>query len=268
MEIIDSIILGILQGVAEFLPISSSGHLVLFEDYLGLDVSSLKTFDVMVHFATLLAILVYFKKDVFELIKAFLKIVIGKLDKHDPYFKLLIFIVVGTIPAVIAGLFFEDAIDSVFRNSMYVSICMIAIGFIYILGEKVYKISKNKTDELTWKKSFLIGIAQAIALIPGVSRSGSTIICGLFQGVNRVMAARFSFLLGIPAILGAGLLTAIKLPGNSGIQTDFLPLVVGFFCAFIFGLMSIYFLMKFLKNNSLLVFSLYLIIIGTLTLFI
>ncbi len=289
MGILDALVLGILQGVTEFIPVSSSGHLVLGEHYLGLDVEILKSFDVVVHLGTLLAILIYFWKDIFEMLKAVGGLVMGRLRRDDPYLKLIVFIIIGTIPAIFVGLFAEEWIDSTFRSVKMVGMWMLIVGIVYLLGELFYKkmhaeaplkqrlIEKvdkirnifqhgaHESEEIhgmKWCKAIAIGCAQAIALIPGVSRSGATIVAGLFQGIERSAAARFSFLLGIPAIAGAGLLTSLKIPENGGWGVSSLPLVIGFFVSFVFGILSISFLMRFLKRNTLLVFSVYLIVLG------
>jgi undecaprenyl-diphosphatase len=255
----EAIFLGILQGVTEFLPISSSGHLVLGEGLLGLEVESLKSFDVMVHLGSLLAIFFYFRKDILGLIKGFFKLLGG--NKSDPYSKLVLFIIVGTIPAVVAGLTLEDFIDANFRNSLAVAVCMIIVGIVFLFAEKMAKQNKK----ISWKSGIIIGIVQAFALIPGVSRSGSTIVAGLFTGLKREQAARFSFLLGIPAIAGAGLLTMIGEVKNGGFVLDFWPVTIAFLASFISGLISITFLMKFLKKHSINIFAYYLIAVGLVT---
>lgn len=253
MDIFDALILGILQGITEFLPVSSSGHLVIFEDLLGLKVQSLKSFDVAVHVATLLAILIYFRRDIGSMIHS----IFSAKNRLKSDMDMIFYIIIGTIPAIIIGLTAEDFIDEIFRNILAVALMMIIVAVIFILGEKFYR----GTRVLNWRKAVVIGCAQAVALIPGVSRSGSTIVAGIFQGISREDAARFSFLLGIPAMAGAGILTVFK----NGDQLLFgfgWPMVVGFVTSFIFGLMSISFLMRFLKKHSLLVFALYLLMMG------
>lgn len=261
----DPLILGIIQGITEFIPISSSGHLVLMEKILGLNVSGLKSFDVVVHVGSLLAILIYFWVDVWGMLLALGRLVMGKLRKDDVYGKLILFIIIGTIPAVLLGYFGEKWLDDTFRNVTTVAMWMIFVGFVFILGERIYKRTIPKRNELKWWKALLIGFAQAVALIPGISRSGSTIVAGLFQGIERTHAARFSFLLGIPAIAGAGVLTAMKIPENGILVVNLsenLPLIIGFMSSLLVGLLSIYILMKFLKKHSLLFFAAYLIILG------
>ena len=250
MNIFDSAILGALQGLTEFLPVSSSGHLVLGESLLGLKVEALKSFDVAVHVGTLLAILIYFWKD-------FLGMITFKKGSRS----MLLYIVVGTVPAVLAGVMFEEWIDSVFRGTWVVGLMMMIMGVVFLTGEGVGKIlrSVGGGTHLSWWRALIIGVAQAIALIPGISRSGSTIIAGLFQGVEREKAARFSFLLGAPAIAGAGIWTALK--GGLG-EADILPMLTGGAVAAVVGFFAIWGLMKFLKKHSLLIFAIYLLIIG------
>lgn len=257
MSWFDALILGTIQGITEFLPISSSGHLILVEQFLNLKVETLKVFDVTLHVGTLLAILVYFCKDVKEMLFAVGRLFAGRLRLSDPYARLIFFLIIGTFPAVIFGIF-GSWIDEHFRNFKSVGILMIVVAGIFLLAEFVYKKSSDKKSAVEkWYQALIIGLAQALALIPGVSRSGSTIVAGLFQGIERASAARFSFLLGIPAIIGAGLLTTMDAAKNGAVIVGDLPLIVGFFSSFIFGLVSVYFLMAFLKKHSLAVFAVY-----------
>jgi len=255
--------LGLLQGVAEFLPISSSGHLVLAETYLHLDVEKLKVFDVVLHLGTLTAIIVYFWKDFCGLIKGFLAFLrLYKTAPHiEMYQRLIGYLIIATIPAVIVGLLFGDAIDYLFRNAWYVALFMIMMGEIYILAERFLSKYKIKR-EIGWKNALIIGLAQAVALAPGISRSGSTIAAGLFQGVSREKAARFSFLMAMPAILGAGMLTFIKEIKAGTLTMEWMPVIVGFIASFGASFATVYFLMRYLKNNSLRPFSYYLFAVG------
>lgn len=265
MSLIEALFLGILQGITEFLPISSSGHLVIAQTYLGLEVESLKSFDVIVHVGTLTAIVVYFWKDIAGLFKGFIGFFgIYKVKESDKeYQNLILYIIIATLPAVFVGLFFEDAIDHLFRSAFYIGIWMIIIGGIFIIAEhqlKKYKKEKN----IGYFSAIVVGIVQAFALIPGVSRSGITISAGIFQGLSREKAARFSFLLAIPVILGAGLLTTIKEIAGGGFELNLLTLVAGFVSSAFSGFFAVYFLMKYLKNHTLKVFSYYLFVVGTI----
>lgn len=241
MTLLQAIFLGILQGITEFLPISSSGHLVLGEALLQLDVAELKDFDIVVHVGTLLAIVIYFWRDFFK-------------PKLWPW---LIF---GSIPAALVGFTLEDHIDAIFRSALAVGIVMIMLGLIFQIPEDI--LSKKKDKKLTWPRVLLIGIAQSIAIIPGVSRSGSTIFIGTLAGLKREEAARFSFLLGSIAIGGAGLLTALDL-GTVSLDTH--VLAAGFLAALISGFFAITWLMKFLKHHPLQWFGIYLIALGAIT---
>lgn len=267
MTIVEALILGVLQGITEFLPISSSGHLVLGESLLGLEMGMLKSFDVVVHLGTFSAIIIYFWKDVVGLFKGLFSY--AGLTKKSPgvteYRNLIGYILIGTVPAVLVGLFLEDSIDFLFRSTFYVGLWMIIVGEVFLLAEWASKKFK-KEEDLNWKKSIVIGVAQSVALIPGVSRSGSTIAAGLFQGISREKAARFSFLLALPAIFGAGLLTGVKeFRAGGGLDVEFLPLVIGFTASAVAGFASVYFLMKFLKKHSLNVFAYYLFAVGVLS---
>ncbi len=266
MNFLDALILGILQGITEFLPISSSGHLVLGESLLGLDVEALKSFDVAVHIGTLAAIIIYFWKDFVGLIMGFLSLlrIVKRKKKYEEYQKLVGYIVIGTVPAVIVGLLFGDAIDYLFRNPLYVGLFMIMVAEVFIIAEGVLKKYKEEVH-VGLKQAIIIGVVQSFALIPGVSRSGSTIAAGIFQGVPREKAARFSFLLAMPAIFGAGLLTLIKDLHGGSFTVEAMPMLVGFIASVASGFVAVYFLMKFLKNHTLKVFSVYLFAIGLIS---
>lgn len=253
MELYEALILSVVQGITEFLPISSSGHLVIFEHFMGLEVSKLKEFDVLLHAGTLLAIICYFHKDIWKLFKTLFN------WKNDEELREIICLIIGTIPAVFMGVIFGDYIDSYFRSELSVYICLLLIGCYFIFAEKKY--SKTNNINIGYKIALFIGIAQSFALIPGISRSGMTIATAMTFGIMRPDAARFSFLLGIPAILGAVVWTYLK--GElviSGISTQLM--ITSFIASFIVGLMSIYFMMRFLKSNKLYVFSFYLILIS------
>lgn len=245
MTFLQAIILGVIQGITEFLPISSSGHLIIFESFFGLNVEELLDFDIALHMGTLLAILIYFRKDIWDLITF-----------KNP--KLIKFLLIATIPAVVLGFAFKDTIEEVLRSPTSVSILMIVVGILFLLPERIFV---KKTSALNLPKSILIGFAQSLALMPGVSRSGATILSGTWLGLNREEAARFSFLLGSIAIFGAGILAAKDL---DQITIESSVLAAGFAASFVSGIFSIGFLMKFLKKYSLKVFGVYRILFGVL----
>ena len=260
MSILEALILGLLQGVTEFLPISSSGHLVLGESWLGLSFEDLKSFDVTVHLGTLVAILVYFWQEWWKILQSWVK---WRAADSAVYRKLTGYIVLGTVPAILAGVFLEDLIDGFFREPGRVALMMVLVGVVFFLAERWPR--EKKLEQVGLRQALVIGLVQAVALIPGVSRSGSTIVGGLFQGVKRAEAARFGFLLGAPAILGAGVWTSFKVWREGGFEIPVLTLVVGFLAAVVAGLLAVSFLMRFLRTHSMKWFGIYLVVIGGVT---
>ncbi|MFA6341209.1 MAG: undecaprenyl-diphosphate phosphatase, partial [Candidatus Paceibacterota bacterium] len=199
MTIFDSIILGLVQGLAEFIPISSSGHLIIARDLFGWHGSSDLSFDAILQLATGLALVAYFHKDIWRLICSFFHMISGKItEKRDR--TMILAIILGTIPAVIFGLLLEKYMETTFRSAVLVAVGLIIGSIFMYLAEKFSKQDK----EISVKKGVWIGLSQCLALVPGFSRSGATISGGLIAGLNREEAARFSFLLSIPIILGSG----------------------------------------------------------------
>jgi len=258
MTFLESLSLGALQGLTEFLPVSSSGHLIILHEFLG-GVENTLSFDILVHLATLLAVLVYFRKDILNLLKTFLALIF-KREVVEEDKKLFFAIIIGTIPAVLLGLLFGEEFESLFRNSFSVAIALILGSILFILAEKFYR----GHQPLNNKKSFWIGCFQALALIPGVSRSGATIAGGFLLGLSREKAVRFSFLLSVPVIFGANIISFL----NRGVvEFMSLEILVGFLSAFVFGLLAIHFLIHFLKKHTLSVFVWYRIILALVILF-
>lgn len=252
MNLIHAFILGVVQGLTEFLPVSSSGHLVLFQRLFGISEGAL-TFDVAVHLATLIAVFVVFWKDIVDMLK-------------KPFGKLPLLIIAGTIPTVAIALAFKDMFEKVFESGRTLGIEFIFTGLILWYAESIR--SKDKgLEKATYTDAVVVGLAQGVAILPAISRSGLTIAGALFRGLNREFAARFSFLLSIPAILGAAVLDGYKLVKNPGmLETSggFLPLAVGMLAAAVFGYFAIRFMLKILAKGSLKVFSYYVFILGFL----
>lgn len=243
-----ALVLGLIQGLTEFLPISSSGHLILIPNLFGWEVQSL-TFDVVLHLGTAFALIAYFWKDLNRIVKAFI------IDRSSHDGKLGLFILLGTIPAVVLGLLFGSYIEFGLRMVSYV-VVFLAIGTtLMILAEVVLR--KSERAELTLVKSLVIGIFQSLALFPGVSRSGATISGGMMLGLDREQAARFSFLLSIPVVIGAAGLKIYETFNSNNFNLDLLPLLIGFFISFFVGFLAIDFMLRFLKSGSLFVFVLY-----------
>lgn len=262
MNYILSIIAGLIQGVTEFLPVSSSGHLVLFHDIFNFSLPDNIAFDAVLHLGTLLSLLIFFRKEISHYIRGFFKS-IGHFDIHNSDQRLSFFIIIATIPAVIAGYFFEDVIEKIFRTPQSVAFMLIFFGIIlYIVDMRTKKI--KKIEDITLYDSIVIGVAQVLSLIPGVSRSGITIIAGLSQNLQRQDAAKFSFLLGIPVILGAGVKKFFDL--NSMDSSQIVILSLGFVVSLVAGLLTIRFFIKFLSNHSLKIFAYYRIVLGIIIL--
>ncbi len=267
MELIQAIILGIVQGATEFIPVSSSGHLVIVPWLLGWDKPSL-LFDTMLHWGTLLAIFFVFWRDFLALIRAWF----GSLARRslaDPNARLAWFIIVGTIPAVVAGLLFDDFLESMFLNPQAVGFFMLVTAGLLAGSEQLAKRSQAVRDleHMNWTDAIVIGVAQSFALLPGISRSGSTISAGLGRGIRRDLAARFSFLLGTPAFFGAGLLQVAKTLSEDSVTLtgNVVPIAAGFVAAAVVGVLAIRFLLRYLRNRTLYIFSIYCLVVGLLT---
>ncbi|MBI5652147.1 MAG: undecaprenyl-diphosphatase UppP [Chloroflexi bacterium] len=263
MDIFQAIILGIVQGLTEFAPVSSSAHLVLTPYFLGWQKPGL-AFDTTLHLGTLAAVVIYFWRDVIALARAFSASLIERRIAGDSMRALAWLVILGTLPAVIAGLLLESFFESLFQQPGWVGFFLLITGTLLFATERVPR-SARALETITWRDALAIGIAQAIAILPGISRSGSTIAMGMTRGLERAASARFSFLLSMPIILGAGVLQLLKLRATT-LNDLALPLVVGFIAAGISGYLVIRFLMRYLKNRTLDAFAIYCWILGALTL--
>jgi undecaprenyl-diphosphatase len=260
MDIIDSIILGVIQGLTEFLPVSSSGHLELGKAILG-DESIPKEsllFTVVLHFATALSTIVVFRKDVWSILKGILKF------QWNEDLEFVSKIALSMLPAVFVGLFFEEQLEQLFGGSIMLVGCMLIITAVLLfLADRAKDTSKN----ISFKNALVIGIAQAIAMLPGISRSGATISTSVLLGNDKTKAARFSFLMVVPLIFGkiAKDILGGELTYNSG---NFTSLSVGFIAAFISGLFACTWMISIVKKSKLIYFSIYCVIIGIIAIII
>ncbi len=261
MNIFQAAILGLVQGIAEFLPISSSGHLVLIPQLFGWQEQSL-VFDVATHLATLCAIIWVLREDIQHILQGLFS------KKHDREGVLGWKIVMATLPIVFVGFLINDAFLDSLRNPVVIAIMLIVWGIILWIADEVQKRRKKSVAEparISWKQAIAIGCAQVFALVPGTSRSGSTISAGLFAGLNRETAARFSFLLSIPAIAGAGMLVFIDVI-ESGEAISVFPILVGFVTAFVSGVIAMNTLLFLVQKISYGWFAVYRIILGIIVL--
>ncbi|MDA8233983.1 MAG: undecaprenyl-diphosphate phosphatase [Clostridia bacterium] len=247
MSILEAIILGIIQGLTEFLPISSSGHLVLFQKLFGLTEGTF-TFDIMVHLGTLVAVAVIFWKDIVYMIKR-------------PFDRLTLLVIVGTIPTVIIGLAFKDYFKALFESGSSLGIEFIVTGAIIWFAENMRR-GHKKIDQVTYGDAILIGILQGAAILPAISRSGLTIAGALFRGIERETAARYSFLLSIPAILGGVVLDGKDVFEQGLGNISLTPLLIGTVVSAIAGYLAIKTMIALIQRGSLKVFSWYVWVLG------
>lgn len=270
MDPIEAIILGIIQGLTEFLPVSSSGHLVLFQQLFGLKKAEL-FFDICVHLGTLLAVMVVFRQEVKAIIVALLRLFSFQRQKtpfpqkleSDPELKMAILIVIGCIPTAVLGYLFHSVADWLFSSAFIAGVMLIVTGLLLWITRRVKSgADRVSIDGFSKKKALVIGIVQGLAIIPGISRSGSTISIGLLLGLDREMAARYSFLLSIPAILGAGLLSF-----KDGLAQTNLAVQISLLGAATAGLVgygALKSLLHIVKKGHLYVFAPYCWLAGTL----
>ncbi len=252
MDMLEIIILGIIQGITEFLPISSSGHLVIAQNILGIK-SPGNTLEVLFHFGTLMSVVYVFFKDIKQ-------IFLTMNEKNNQLF--IFYLIIATLPAVFSGLLLKDYFLKIFDNVHLVGFALCSTGFILILSKRF----KNNQKAITFSSSIAVGIAQAIAIIPGISRSGSTISMCMYLGIPPKEAARFSFLLSIPVILGASILGFLEVESNN--TFNYLTLTVAITTSFVTGVLSLKILLKILETGRFYFFGFYCLIAGVSTIFI
>ena len=257
LELLQAIILGIVQGLTEFLPVSSSGHLLLGQYFLGLNQNRFGlSFDVALHMGTLVAVVSYFWRDLIRMVRAFLRSFAYRNLKNDPDQRLAYLVIASAGPAALIGFLFEDFFEDTVRSPWVVVFNFILVGVLFIVGEAVGTRTR-RASKLGFGEALSIGLAQAMALVPGVSRSGATITLGLLLGLRREEAAKFSFLMSVPIIAGAGNLKVAQVIA-AGMDTQQIVLfVVGFVTSAAIGYVTIRFLLNYLTNHSLRAFAYY-----------
>lgn len=263
-EILKVILLGIVEGITEWLPISSTGHMILVEEFIKLNVSPdfMEMFLVVIQLGAILAVLfIYFKKlNPFSLSK-------NKDEKKETW-ELWLKVLVSCVPAAIIGLLFDDKIDELFYNYITVAVTLIIYGILFIVIENRNKNKKESVTglkDITYKLAIIIGVFQVLALIPGTSRSGATIVGAILFGVSRTVAAEYTFFLAIPVMFGASLLKLLKF-GFVFTTSEIIILLVGLLTAFIVSILAIKFLMNYIKKNDFKVFGWYRIVLGLIVL--
>lgn len=257
MDILQAILLALVQGITEFLPVSSQAHLVIYslvtgQDYQGID------FDVILHFGSLFAVVAYFRQEIFTMTRDWLASVTGQGHSQDA--KLAWLIILGTLPAGVLGLIFKDFAEVALRSPVIMASALIGFGLLLGLADWRYRGERNEYD-LGVRDVLIIGFAQALALIPGTSRSGITITAGLFLGMNREATTRFSFLLSIPIIAAAGLLSSVDVL-RSGLEMNLTLFLVGFLVSMAATYISIHYFLVFIRRIGMQPFVAYRVILG------
>ncbi len=252
MRFLQAIVLGLVQGLTEFLPVSSSGHLILLKKLFHIEAETFGlTFDIALHVATLVAVVIVFRRDILHILK-------------KPFQRLTLYLIIATIPAALVGFFFDDYIEEISASGGFLGIAFLITAAVLLLSEKVGKRYKE-TEQMSCVDAGLIGAAQAVAVIPGISRSGSTLSAGLFTGLKKEAALRFAFLMSIPVILGSAVLGIKDVIENPG-SMEWGVVLCGMAAAGISGYAAVRFMLNFFRKRSLKVFALYVGIIGVFVL--
>jgi undecaprenyl-diphosphatase len=261
----EAIVLGIVQGLTEFLPVSSTAHLRIVPAFAGWEDPG-AAFTAVPQLGTMAAVLLYFREDLLRITRAWLRSLRDRSARSELDARLGWYIVLGTIPIGIFGVLFKDRIETGARDLYLIGVALIVLGLVLLLAEKVGKRDRSM-EQIETKDGFVVGMAQALALIPGVSRSGATITAGLFMGLDRSSAARFSFLLSIPAVVLSGLLELGSiLSGEEGQDTGAMALIVATVFAFLSGYAAIALLLRYLSNHTMVIFVVYRVALGALVL--
>ncbi len=262
MDFFRAVVLGVIQGLTEFLPISSSAHLAIFPKFFGWDDPG-AAYTAVIQIGTELAVLLYFWRDIWTIGSGWVRGVFSREARQAPEWRMGWFVIIGSVPIVVLGLLLQDAIDRDFRNLWVIGTTLIVLGIVLGIAERVGR-KTSPIEDLTMKHAVLLGLAQAGALVPGVSRSGATISMGLLLGYERAAATRYAFLLAIPAVVGAGIFKLKDIGGDNTYGTG--PTIVGTVVSFVVGLAVIHWLLKYVSTHSYTPFVVYRVGLGALVL--
>lgn len=262
MNWLEALILGIVQGISEFLPISSSAHLVIVQNILNINVEgNTLEFEVLLHFASLLAVTIFFRKDLSQLIHGFFHYIFTKKEASRSHFKFGLLIIGATMITAILGKTFENILGNSITSVATIGVSLIVTGLFLILIEHGIKVGKRTSREMTWKDALIVGFGQALAILPGISRAGSTLVAALWCGLDKKTAVRYSFLLSIPLILG---ITITEIPHMSTVyyQKYLLETILAFIASFLFAIIGIKWLITMVNETKLSYFAVYCILLG------
>lgn len=263
MSLFEAIIFGIVQGISEFLPISSTAHIIITELLFGYNFPGL-AYEIFLHIASVFAVMIYFRRDLWALIRGFISYFIEKSDTNKIHFMFGIYIIIATAITGSFGLILKTTVVDVMKTPPFIAAALAVTGTALILIERFKHYGNRKEDKMTWLDAVIVGLGQTIAVLPGISRSGSTLIVALWAGLDRDTAVRYSFLLAIPAILGSTVLAAGDLSGAIWSEIGAGPLAASFLVSFAFSIVGIVWLIDFLKKGRLLYFAIYCYIVAFL----
>jgi undecaprenyl-diphosphatase len=266
MSLIEALILGIVQGVTEFLPVSSTAHVIITSILLDLQFEGL-AFEIFLHLASVLAVMLYFRRDIKEIVIGFFSYFRLRTRENTIHFRFGLYILVATIITGALGMVLQDYLDESLKTPPVIAFSLVITGLFLIFIERFHKIGKKDESTMGLKETLIVGLAQTIAVFPGISRSGSTLVAALWTGLNRDAAVRFSFLLSIPVILGSTVLMIKDASIEQITMYGVTPLVIAFFASFIFSIIGIIWLIEFLKRSKLIYFAMYCFALAAFVLF-
>ncbi|GAA2365240.1 undecaprenyl-diphosphate phosphatase [Dactylosporangium salmoneum] len=263
MQIWEAIVLGVVEGVTEFLPVSSTGHLTITEKLMGIpiDDKGVTAFTAVIQVGAILAAIIYFRKDIIRFIVGLFKGLASAEGRQHEDWRMAINVIVGSVPIVIVGLAFKDVIEGALRSMWFVAAGLVVWSVVMVLGDHLGK-QKRAEGDVTWKDSLIIGLAQCVAVIPGVSRSGATISMSLFRGLDRVTATRLSFFLGIPALTGGGVLEGVSQSKEIAATVGWGATAMGTAISFVVAYVSIAWLLRYVAGHTFSAFVYYRVALG------
>lgn len=256
MTLFEALILGIVQGITEFLPISSTAHIVIVQLLMDIQFQGY-VLEIFLHLASVLAVIIYFRQDLLQIISGSVAYFKSKSEENRIKFRYALYLILATLITGLLGIFLKDLVDDSLKSPIIISISLVVTGLFLILIERYRQIGNRDESSMTIVDTVIIALVQTLAVLPGISRSGSTLIAGLWVGLSREAAVRFSFLLAIPIILGSTVLMINELNMDTIQQTGFLPIVVAFVSTFIFSIIGIIWLIDLLKKSKLIYFAIY-----------
>jgi undecaprenyl-diphosphatase len=263
MGIVEAIVLGVVEGVTEFLPVSSTGHLTIAEKLMGLNIDDkgVTAFTAVIQIGAIIAAIWYFRDDVVRIVRGFLKGLFSAQERGNLDYKMGWAIIIGSVPIAVIGLLFKDQIESNLRSLWIVAVALLAWSAVMYLADRADRGRRHEKD-VTWKDTLFIGVAQCLALFPGVSRSGATISAGLFRGIDRVAVTRLSFFLAIPALVAAGLLEAVSSAGDISNGVGWPATIVAMIVSFFVAYAAIAWLLRYVANHTFRAFIIYRTVLG------